>query len=105
LVYVSGEDLILQTLRIPDPLHKHLRPRYNLALHKENPAMIASQRMQYIDKIKECIKFYDVLRQEDISKEATLRNLESCSVLMQKRLLIGFANKRLVVQNKEFLRL
>lgn len=62
VVYVSGEDLVFQTLRIPDPLLKHIRPRYNLALHKENPAKIAQQRMIYIDKIKQSIKFYDVLR-------------------------------------------
>lgn len=41
LIYVSGEDLVLQYLKIADPLHKHIRPRYNLALHKENPAKIA----------------------------------------------------------------
>lgn len=41
LVYACGEDLVLQSLRIPDPIHKHIKPRYNLALHKENPAKIA----------------------------------------------------------------
>jgi hypothetical protein len=41
LAYISGEEILLQSLRIPDPLHKHIRPRYNLALHKENPAKIA----------------------------------------------------------------
>jgi hypothetical protein len=41
LIYSSGEELVFQTLKIPDPLHKHIRPRYNLALHKENPAKIA----------------------------------------------------------------
>jgi len=41
LAYICGEEILLQSLRIPDPLHKHIRPRYNLALHKENPAKIA----------------------------------------------------------------
>ena len=38
LIYTSGNELVFQVLKIPDPLHKHIRPRYNLALHKENPA-------------------------------------------------------------------
>lgn len=41
LIYSSGDELLFQVLKIPDPLHKHIRPRYNLALHKENPAKIA----------------------------------------------------------------
>ena len=41
LIYSSGDELVFQVLKIPDPLHKHIRPRYNLALHKENPAKIA----------------------------------------------------------------
>lgn len=42
LIYAFGmEEIVLQSVKIPDPLHKHLRPRYNLALHKENPAKIS----------------------------------------------------------------
>ena len=49
LIYVSGgNELILQSLKIPDPILAHIKPRYNLAMHKENPAKIAAQRIAYV---------------------------------------------------------
>ena len=34
-----------------------------------------------------------------------MKHIETCTVLMHKRLMMGFRNKRLVAQNREFLRL
>jgi hypothetical protein len=61
LAYVCGDELLLQSLRIPDPLHKHIRPRYNLALHKENPAKIAQQRMTYTEKVMSAIRIVEAI--------------------------------------------
>ena len=54
-------EIVMQSLRIPDSLHKHIRPRYNLALHKENPAKIAQQRMTYIEKITSSIRIFEAI--------------------------------------------
>jgi hypothetical protein len=62
LAYIYGDEILLQSLRIPDPMHKHIRPRYNLALHKENPAKIAQQRMTYTEKILNSIRIYEAIQ-------------------------------------------
>ena len=51
LIYSQADDLLLWSISVPEPLKKHLKPRYNLAQFKENPAKIASQRMAYIEKL------------------------------------------------------
>jgi hypothetical protein len=62
LAYIYADEILLQSLRIPDPMHKHIRPRYNLALHKENPAKIAQQRMTYTEKILNSIRIYEAIQ-------------------------------------------
>ena len=50
--------------------------------------------MTYIDKIKQGIKYFDALRSVD--EEEHMKTIESCLVLMHKRLNTGFSNKRLL---------
>jgi hypothetical protein len=102
LIYSIGSELILHSLKIPDPLHKHLRPRYNLALHKENPAKIASQRMAFIEKISKSIKLFNTVMGKEVLEK---KHGENCLLLMHKKMQQGFGYKRLINYNKEFLRL
>ena len=97
LIYCSGEELVLQTLRIPDPLHKHIRPRYNLALHKENPAKISSQRLKFTEKIIRGLRVYDALKLADDT--LVKKHFENCLSLMLSKVELGFNNKRLINAN------
>lgn len=86
------DDLVLWSIKIPEPLHKHIKPRYNLAQFKENPAKIASQRMAYIEKLTQSLKYFSILKGMDT--EAADKMKERCIALMHKRLNFGHSNKR-----------
>jgi hypothetical protein len=85
LIYSFGsEEIILQSIKIPDPLHKHLRPRYNLALHKENPAKISQQRMTYIDQLNTSFRMFEGLRAAPESVRD--KNFENTLLIMMKKI-------------------
>lgn len=44
IIYCCGDEIVIQSVRVPEPIQKFLKPRYQQAELKENPARIASLR-------------------------------------------------------------
>ena len=99
IIYSCGDELVIQSVRVHEPILKYLKPRYQQAELKENPARIASLRQTFIEKIQKNIRNFELLLPEQEKQKWHLL------LLMLKKIEFGYENKRLIINNKEFLRL
>lgn len=60
--------------------------------------------MAYTDKLAKIMKIFDIIKQSAEGSDRTKLML-TCLQLMYKRMQQGFANKRLISCNREFLKL